>query len=159
MDEDAFYQLVEAQLKETITRESVDLKAVAKLAQTRLETLNDISDLIDFFEAVPEYDKGMYNHKRMKTNPENSVVSLKAVLPLLEAEEDYGLDHLHEVILGFVKEQGMKNGQMLWPLRTALSGKASTPGGAFDIMSILGKEESVKRIKDAIAKLEKELAE
>ncbi len=93
----------------------------------------------------------------MKTNPENSIDFLKQVLPILEASDKFTLDHLHEIIMAFVQEAGIKNGQVLWPLRTALSGKMSTPGGAFDIMDILGKEESINRIKAGIKKLEAEL--
>ena len=80
----------------------------------------------------------------MKTNEENSLEVLKEVLPLLEAQEDYSND-----------EKGVKVGYVMWPIRTAVSGKQSTPGGATEIMEILGKEESVKRIKDGIELLSK----
>jgi len=157
MDDDVFYSLVEETVKEIITDESLDLKKIALLAKSRMETLKDINDIIDFFQAVPEYDKALYTHKRMKTNPENSIGFLQQVLPIIEDCEEFTGEKLHPVIMDFVKEAGLKNGQVLWPLRTALSGKMSTPGGAFDIMDILGKEESVGRIKAGIAKLEAEL--
>ncbi len=157
MDEDKFYPLVEKLVSEVIKNPKLDKKKIVALAKPRLETLKDINNIIDFFESVPEYDKNLYTHKRMKTNPENSIDFLKQVLPILEASDKFTLDHLHEIIMAFVQEAGIKNGQVLWPLRTALSGKMSTPGGAFDIMDILGKEESINRIKAGIKKLEAEL--
>ena len=53
----------------------------------------------------------------------------------------------------YVAEKGIKNGVALWPVRTAVSGKQMTPGGAYEIMSILGKEESLRRIRIGIEKL------
>jgi glutamyl-tRNA synthetase len=123
------------------------------LVQSRVEVLNEIPEQIDFFQALPEYNNDLYNHKKMKTNPENSLESLEMILPILENHNNWTLDSLHELVLGFVSEKGIKNGLMLWPLRTALSGKASTPGGAFEIMDILGKEESLKRIRLGIEQL------
>jgi len=157
MDFERFYELIEKRIQAVIKNPDLDKRMIAQLAKSRLETLNDIDDIIDFFEEVPEYDKALYTHKRMKTNPENSLTILKQVLPVLESIDDYHMDYLHDSIMAFVQEAGLKNGQVLWPLRTALSGKMSTPGGAFDIMSILGKKESLERIQKAIDKLESEL--
>lgn len=155
MEFEAFFAKVEDRLKNVIKRD-VDLRKIAKLCQSRLETLNEIDEMIDFIEEVPEYDKAIYKHKRMKTNPENSIDYLKALLPVLEELEDYTEDGLSTNIIAFIKEAGLKNGQILWPMRTALSGKMSTPGGAFEIAEIVGKEETIARIKKAIAKLESE---
>lgn len=155
MDDQRFYELVKNRLA-AIIRRPIDLFAVAMLAKTRIETLNEIEELVDFFQAVPEYDKQLYVHKKMKTDSQNSIDFMKGVLPLLESITDYSVEHLHQQLLDYAKTAGIKNGQLLWPLRTALSGKASTPGGAFDIMSILGKEESLRRIKAGIVKLEAE---
>ncbi len=153
LDFDTFYELIESRIKEVVTREDLDLKKIAALTQSRLETLNDVGEMIDFFQEVPKYDKSMYTHKRMKTNPENSIEFLSQVLPVLKSQENFDEEALHDKIMAFVQEAGLKNGQVLWPLRTALSGKASTPGGAFELMDILGKEESIKRIQAAIDKL------
>ena len=90
----------------------------------------------------------------MKTNSENSLETLKETLPLLEAQEDYSLDALHDLIMKYIEQKGVKNGIVLWPLRTAVSGKQSTPGGAFEIMEILGKDETIRRIKVGISMLE-----
>lgn len=157
MDDQVFYTLVEETVNKVITKENLDKKRIALLAKSRMETLLDITDIIDFFEEVPEYELALYKHKRMKTNPENSLPTLKMILPLLQGHEEWTLDALHDTVMGFVAEKEMKNGAVLWPLRTALSGKAQTPGGAFDIMDIIGKEESIYRIEKAITKLETEL--
>ncbi len=156
MDEDKFFDIVKDKVSQAIGGAELDLKKIALLAKPRLETLNDIHEMVDFFGGVPDYDKGLYTHKKMKTNPENSIDFLKAVLPVLESAEDFTTEHLHGLVMDFVQEAGLKNGQVLWPLRTALSGKMSTPGGAFDIMDILGKDESINRIKAGIDKLEAE---
>lgn len=97
----------------------------------------------------------MYTHKKMKTNEETSLEVLKEILPLFEAQEDYSNDALYAVLKGYVEEKGCKNGYAMWPVRTAVSGKQNTPGGATEIMEILGKEESLARIRKGIELLSK----
>lgn len=152
MDEDKFYEMALPYIKQVITRD-LDLKKIANMVKTRIEVLPDIPDLIDFFEAVPEYDISMYTHKKMKTNPEISLEVLEKILPVLENQEDYTNDALYELLCSFAKENGYKNGQILWPIRTALSGKQMTPAGATEILEILGKDESLVRIRAAVEKL------
>lgn len=149
MDFDKFYELAEPYIKKVITKD-YDLKKVASLIKSRIEILPDIKDQIDFFEAVPEYDTAMYCHKKMKTNEETSLEVLKEILPRLEAWDDYSNDALFGLLKGFAEEKGYKNGYVMWPVRTAVSGKQNTPGGATEIMEVLGKAESVERIKNAI---------
>ena len=153
MDFDAFYEKALPFIKETIHRD-VDYKKIAEMVKTRIEIFPDIPALIDFFEAVPEYDAAMYTHKKMKTNAETSLAVLKEVLPVLEAQEDYSHDALYGRLVEFVKEKGYKNGYVMWPSRTAVSGKQMTPAGATEIMEVIGKEESLARIRSAIEKLE-----
>ena len=155
MDFDTFYEKAEPYIKKVITKD-YDLKKIAAMVKTRIEIFPDIADHIDFFEEVPEYDSEMYVHKKMKTTKESALLVLQEVLPLLEAQEDYSNDALYAAISAFVKEKGYKNGYVLWPIRTAVSGKQMTPGGATEIMEVLGKEESVARIKQAIEKLSQE---
>ena len=152
MDFDKFYELAEPYIKKVITKD-YDLKKVASLIKSRIEILPDIKDQIDFFEAVPEYDTAMYCHKKMKTNEETSLEVLKEILPRLEAWDDYSNDALFGLLKGFAEEKGYKNGYVMWPLRTAVSGKQMTPAGATEIMEIIGKEETLKRVKAAIEKL------
>ena len=149
MDFDKFYELAEPYIKKVITKD-YDLKKIASLIKSRIEILPDIKDQIDFFEAVPEYDTAMYCHKKMKTNEETSLEVLKEILPRLEAWDDYSNDAVFGLLKGFAEEKGYKNGYVMWPVRTAVSGKQNTPGGATEIMEVLGKAESVERIKNAI---------
>ena len=130
-----------------------DRKKIAALVKTRIEIFPDISEQIDFFEELPKYDNELYRHKKMKTYPEKGLALLREVLPLLEAQDDYSNDALFETLKGFAGEKGYKIGYVMWPLRTAVSGKQNTPGGATELMEVLGKEESLRRIKDGIEKL------
>ena len=155
MDFDAFYEKAEPFLKDTLTRD-VDLKKIAAMVKTRIEVFPDIPGLVDFFENVLDYDIEMYTHKKMKTDAVSSLTVLKEILPVLEAVDDYSNDNLYQTLINFSQEKGYKNGYVLWPVRTALSGKQMTPAGATEILEILGKEESLKRINQAIAKLEAE---
>ena len=153
MDDDAFYEMAEPYLKQALTRE-LDLKKIAAMVKTRIEVFPDIPELVDFLEELPAYDTVMYEHKKMKTNQETSLEVLKELLPILEAQEDYSNDALYQLLLGFVEKKGCKNGYVLWPIRTAVSGKQMTPAGATEIMELLGKEESLNRIRKGIELLE-----
>ena len=152
MDFDKFYEMAEPYIKEVVTK-NYDLKKIAAMVKTRIEVFPDIKEHIDFFEQVPEYDNAMYCHKKMKTNEENSLQLLQEVLPVLEAQEDFSNDALFAKLSEFAKEKEYKTGFVMWPIRTAMSGKQMTPGGATELMEVLGKEESVARIKKAIEKL------
>ena len=127
------------------------------MVKTRIEIFPDIPQLIDFFEAVPEYDISMYAHKKMKTTPESSLEVLREVLPVLEEMTDYTNDAIYERLLAFIKEKGVKTGYVLWPLRTAVSGKQTTPAGATEIMEVIGKEETLARVRAAVDKLQREI--
>ncbi|MDO4344030.1 MAG: glutamate--tRNA ligase [Eubacteriales bacterium] len=154
MEFDRFYEMALPYIKKAVSRD-VDLKKIAAMVKTRIEVFPDIAGLIDFFEAVPEYDVSMYTHKKMKTTEESSLSVLKEVLPLLEAQSDYSNDALYELLVNFAKEHEYKNGYVMWPVRTALSGKQMTPAGATEIAEVLGHDETVARIRTAIEKLEK----
>ena len=149
MDFDAFYEKALPYIKEVITKD-YDLKKIAKMVQTRIEIFPDIRDHIDFFEELPEYDVAMYTHKKMKTNAQTSLEVLTEVLPILEKQDDYSNDALYATLLKYVEEKGCKNGYVMWPIRTAVSGKQMTPGGATELMEVLGKEESLDRIRKGI---------
>ena len=153
MEFDPFYAQAEPYLKAAITK-PLDLKKIAAMVKTRIEVFPDIAAQVDFFEALPEYDPEMFVHKKMKTTKETSLETLKEVLPLLEAQEDYSNDALYETLAGYVAEKGVKTGFVMWPIRTAVSGKQMTPAGATEIMEVLGKEESLERIRKGIALLE-----
>ena len=153
MDNEAYYAEAMPYIDKVVTKDC-DKKAIADLVKTRIETFCDIAGLIDFFEQLPEYDTAMFTHKKMKTDAASSLLVLKELLPKFEELNDYSIPAIESLLMGYISEKGIKNGQGLWPVRTAVSGKQSTPGGAYEIMSILGKEESLRRIRIAIDKLE-----
>lgn len=152
MDSDRFYEMAEPYLKAVITKD-LDLKKIAGMVKTRIEVFPDIADHIDFFEKMPEYDVSLYSHKKMKSTPETSLQILEDVLPLLETQEDFSNDALFGMLSGYVKEKGYKTGLVMWPIRIAVSGRQMTPAGATEIMDVLGKEESLNRIREGITKL------
>ena len=153
MDFDKFYEMAEPYLKEALG-EGFDLKKIAAMVKTRIEVFPDIAGQVDFFKELPEYSIDMYTHKKMKTNAESSLKVLKDMLPILEAQEDYSNDALYQTLLAYVEKEGVKNGYVMWPIRTAVSGKQMTPAGATEIMEVLGKEETLKRIRKGIEMLE-----
>ncbi len=153
MDFDAYYEKALPYIEKAVTRD-IDKKKLAEICKTRIEVFPDICGLLDFLEELPEYDIEMYTHKKMKTNAETSLSVLKELLPVLEAQEDYSNDALYQLLIAQVEKMGVKNGYVLWPVRTAVSGKQMTPAGATEIMELLGKEESIFRIKKGIEKLE-----
>ena len=152
MDDEAFYGKALPVIASVVKREC-DMKKIADLVKTRIEVFPDIAALVDFFEEVPEYDNELYTHKKMKTDAASSLTVLKEVLPVLETAEDYSGTALYDLLVNFATEKGYKNGYVMWPVRVAVSGKMSTPGGATDIMEIIGRDETVRRVKAAIDKL------
>ncbi|WP_294148638.1 glutamate--tRNA ligase [uncultured Clostridium sp.] len=154
MDFDRFYGIAEPYIKKVISKD-LDLRKIASMVKTRVEILPEIEAQIDFFEELPEYDTEMYVHKKMKTTKETSLEVLKELLPVLEAQEDYSNDGLFAVLSAYVAEKGVKTGFVMWPIRTAVSGKQMTPAGATEIMEVLGKDESLKRIRKGIELLSK----
>lgn len=154
MDFDQYYALAEPKLKEALPNTTLDLKKIAKLLQKRLETLNDIPRLVDFFQTLPDYSTELYTHKKMKTNDEIALSSLLAAIPVLENLTDWTEQSIHDSMMELVGTLGIKNGQLLWPVRTALSGEPTSPGGAIELADILGKEESLRRLRVGVEKLQ-----
>lgn len=159
MDEDTYFETVRPYLEDAV-KSDVDLRAIAKILQPRIDKLSDIAENIDFIDEMPEYDLELYRHKKMKSNPEVALTSLKAARPVLGDLENWQDEAaIHDVLLQLPKDMGLKNGQVLWPVRIAISGKQFTPGGAIEIAHILGKDETLARIDRAIARLEAESAQ
>ena len=150
-----YYERAIPEVKKVITK-PLDLEKIADLMKTRIEVFPDICEPIRFFEELPDYDTAIYTHKKMKTDSAVSLTVLRELLPLLEAQEDYSLEGLKAMLSSFIEQSGRKTGQVLWPLRIAVSGLQSTPGGAYEIMEILGRDESLRRIRLGIEKLENE---
>lgn len=155
MDSDKFYELALPHLQQSITTPNVDLKLLASFLQTRVDFVKDVTGLVDFIDTLDDYDTSLYLHKKMKTNEENSLSSLTAILPVLQevSTENWNTEYLHDLVMDKIQQLEIKNGVMLWPLRTALSGKPTSPCGAIDLLVLLGKDESLRRISVGIDKL------
>lgn len=153
MDEGKFYELVLPYLKNSIQKSDLDYKQLAKMSQSRINFVHEAPDLFDFIDKLPNYDTNLFIHKKMKTNLENSLEVLKIILPKLHELSIWTEDSIKELLMEIVKEMNLKTGQIFWPLRTALSGKESTPCGATEIAQMLGKSETINRINIAIEKL------
>ena len=150
---DAFHEKALPFYEGVVTNPQIDKKKISELLQKRCEKLSDIPEQVDFFDSLPDYDIELYTHKKMKTNPENSKTALEAIKTKLETLADFSFESLHDNLMALVEEMGVKNGQVLYPLRVAVSGKSFTPGGGVELASILGKEETIKRIEKGIEKL------
>jgi glutamyl-tRNA synthetase len=152
---DTYYELALPQIKAVISKD-LNFEKIATMTKTRIEVFPDIREHIDFFEEVPEYSVEMYTHKKMKTNAENSLALLEGIIPVIEAQESFTNDDLFMTLKDYAKEHEYKVGFLMWPIRTALSGKQMTPAGATEILEVLGKEESLIRLKQGIEKLKNE---
>ena len=152
MSDEEFYELALPYIKEVISKD-LDFVKIAKMVRTRIEVFTDIKDHIDFFETLSDYDIEMFNNKKSKCNKEIALSILQEVLPILEGVDDYSNDNLYAVLTDYAAKKEYKTGLVMWPIRTAVSGKQMTPGGATELMELLGKEESVSRIKKGIEKL------
>ncbi len=150
-----FHEMALPYYEGVITNPDIDLKEVSALLQPRCEKLSDIPEQVDFFDKLPEYENELYTHKKMKTTPENSLEALVEVLPVLEGITDWTKENIHDELLALVERLELKNGRILWPVRVAVSGKAFTPGGGVELAYILGKDESISRIKQGIQQLSK----
>lgn len=153
MSLDEFAAVAEPYLKQGIKNESTDLKKVAAILQQRVTRLTQIPDMVSFFDVQPEYEKELFVNKKSKTNLENSPVVLQMVIDKLKALESWDHDSIHDCLINLAQEQGLKNGTVMWPARIAVSGKTVTPGGAIEILDILGREEAIGRMEKGLAKL------
>lgn len=131
----------------------LDKLKLASILQQRTVKLTDIPSTIDFFNELPDYDKELFVNKKSKTNLENAPIMLKAVYDKLSALESFDHDSIHDALINLATELEVKNGTVMWPARIAVAGKQVTPGGAIEILEILGKEESLRRIEIGLEKL------
>mgnify|MGYP000890737323 CR=1 FL=1 len=153
LSEDEFHEIAKPYYEGAIKNGSIDLKKVSRLLQPRTEVLTSIPANVDFFDSLPEYDSELYVHKKMKTTKEIALNSLNEALPVLEQITEWNEQNIHDSLFKLIEKLAIKNSQMLWPIRTAITGKAVSPGGAIEIADILGKDETLSRIKIGIEKL------
>ena len=148
-----FYEKALPWIRKTVKSETADLRELCTVLQTRCEALSDIPEQVDFIDAVPDYDTALYTSKKMKTTPESAKEALTAVLPILENLPEWNQTAIHEALFAEIEKLGVKNGWLLYPLRVAVSGKQFTPGGGIELAVVLGREETLSRIRAALAKL------
>lgn len=153
LEPEKFAEYAAPYIKQSVHRDDADIGYIASLLQARTEVFTDIPEMVDFIDELPEYDNELYCHKKMKTNLENSLESLKQVLPVMQQLEDWTESGIHDALFGLIEKLGVKNGIILWPLRVALSGKQSTPGGGVEIAYMIGKQDTLARIEKGIEKL------
>ena len=153
MTPEAFAEKAIPYIRQVVHSETADLQLLCHVLQPRTELFTDILEQVDFIDALPDYDVELYRHKKMKTTPETAKEALTEILPVLEGISDWTVDSIHAAVFARIGELGVKNGWMLWPLRTALSGKPFTPGGGIELCAILGKDETLKRVQDGINRL------
>ncbi|MCL2573576.1 MAG: glutamate--tRNA ligase [Defluviitaleaceae bacterium] len=155
MDFDKFYGLAENHLIDAIKKPDADRVALAKMVQSRIATLGEISEALDFIDNLPQYSTELYIHKKSKCDETIAKDVLAKIAPELAKidKNNWNNQYLYKFMTDFAEVNELKNSQVLWPLRTALSGKPATPGGASDLLAILGRQESITRIETALAKL------
>ena len=155
MSPEAFARAAEPFIRQAVKNPALDAAAIAALLQQRTEVLTDIPEKLDFFEALPDYDTALYVHKKSKTDEAGSLETLGKMLPVFEAIEDWNDESILAAMTGMAEACGCKNAKIMWPVRIAVAGKAVTPGGAVEICRILGKDETLRRIRVGIEKLSK----
>ena len=149
-----FAKIAVPYIRQTCKRGDIDMELLCNVLQPRAELFSDIPEQVDFIDSLPEYDIALYNNKKMKTNAETSLDALKKILPVLEGLENFTQESVHDELFRLIEQEGVKNGVILFPLRVALSGKQFTPGGGVELAVILGKQDSIARIKKGIELLE-----
>ena len=154
MSPDEYLELATPWFDKVLAGKNMDYRMLASLMHTRTEVFNRVPDQIRFLAELPEYDIDIYTHKKMKTDPEISLKALKLALPALEALEDFSEENVKAVLMELAQKNEMKTGQIMWPVRIAISGLQSTPGGATEIAYLLGKDETLRRMKLGVEKLE-----
>ena len=155
MSPEAFARAAEPFIRQAVKNPALDAAAIAALLQQRTEVLTDIPEKLDFFDALPDYDTALYVHKKSKTDEAGSLETLNKMLPVFEATEAWNDESILAAMTGMAEACGCKNAKIMWPVRIAVAGKAVTPGGAVEICRILGKDETLRRIRVGIEKLSK----
>ena len=153
MTPEAYLEKVTPWFDQVLEGRGMDYKRLAELMQTRTEVFNQVPDMVRFLAEMPEYDISLYTHKKMKTSADTAPEALRFAQGVLTGIADWTESNIHEALMGAIAEAGLKNGAILWPLRIALSGLQSTPGGAVEIAALLGREETMARLEKALEKL------
>ncbi len=153
MTDEQFAKICAPYFDEALGDKDIDRVKLASILKQRTTKLTDIPEKIDFFAELPEYDKELFYNKKSKTNAENAPVMLKAVYDELSALPSWDSDSIHDALINLAVKLEVKNGTVMWPARISVAGKAVTPGGAIEILDILGREESLRRMELGLSKL------
>ena len=154
MSDEKFIELCAPFFKEALGDLELDYAKLASILKQRTTKLTDIPEKIDFFAELPEYDKELFYNKKSKTNAENAPVMLKAVYDELTSLVNWDHDSIHDSLIDLAARLEVKNGTVMWPARIAVAGKTVTPGGAVEILDILGRDESLRRMELGLEKLQ-----
>ena len=153
MEPAAFAEVAEPYIRQAVKNPAIDAAGIAALLQARCEKLTDIPEKVDFFDALPDYDVEFFTNKKSKTNAEVSKAMLEAAIPALEAISDWTVDAIHDTLIDLAAKLEVKNATLMWPVRIAAAGKLVTPGGAVEICHLLGKDETLRRLRLGLDKL------
>ncbi|MBF1123922.1 MAG: glutamate--tRNA ligase, partial [Solobacterium sp.] len=155
MDLDSYEKLVTPYIDQVV-KGNFNRRQIAAILQQRAQTLAEIPEMLTFFDNFPSYSNDLFINKKMKTDPEIALKSLQASYEALKNQDDWSEEALHTTLLALPEKLEMKNGQVLFPLRLAITGMQFTPGGAIEISSILGKEETLRRLELSIKQLQQQ---
>ena len=155
MPQDTFIEAAMPYFQQVFGDKKMNWPVLASILQPRVTKLTEIPEIIGFFQELPEYPVDLFVNKKSKTNLENSVTMLEAAIAELESVSDWQLETIHDQLIALAQRLEVKNGTLLWPVRIAAAGKQVTPGGAMEILAILGKEESLRRLRVGLEKLKK----
>ncbi len=154
MDPTRYLEMATPWFDKALKGKNINYPRLAQLMQERTEVFNRVPDMVRFLGELPDYSVELYTHKKMKSNPEVARTALNLVRPVIEGVTKWTEPAIHDALMAAIADAGMKNGAVLWPLRIAISGQASTPGGAIEIAWLLGKEETLRRIDDGLVRLQ-----
>lgn len=152
MDKETFRTNAIPFYKEVFGDKEVPFEVLDEILQPRISKFKDIPELLHFFKTLPEYAVDLFINKKSKTNMENSPVVLKEAIDCLKAIENWEINIIHDELMELAKKMEIKNGTLLWPVRIAAAGVTVTPGGAMEILAVLGKEEAIARLELGLAK-------
>ena len=153
MDLNTYQTTIEPWLNQGVKNPNYDHKLIAEILHQRVNVLSEIPEMIDFLDVFPTFDIDLYTNKKMKSTPALALDVLVKSREMLADLDQWDFDHLHDLFMDQVAQMGLKNGQVMFPVRVAISGKAFTPGGCMEIANILGKEETLNRLDRSIEQL------
>ena len=153
MSPEKFAEVAEPFIRQAVKNPAIDPAAIAALLQQRTEILTDIPEKLDFFDVLPEYDASLFVHQKSKSTPESAKAVLTDILPMLEELPEWKDEGILAAMTELTERMGVKKSVVMWPVRIAAAGKAVTPGGAVEICRILGREETLRRLRIGLEKL------